>query len=154
MALLHDVGKIGVPDALLNKAEPLTGDEFERIKQHTTIGGNILRSLTSAGDISLGACAHHERFDGKGYPQGIKGENIPDVARMICIADAFDAMTTDRCYRPRLPLEEARARLLESAGEQFDPELVKLFVNLIDAGEVTPEDIDKRTGYKAGQKAG
>lgn len=143
VALLHDVGKIGVPDALLNKPAPLSDDEFEIFKQHTTIGGNILRSLTSAGDISLGACAHHERYDGKGYPLGIGGESIPDVARIICIADAYDAMTTDRCYRPRLPLEDAKNRLLQGARTQFDPDLVQLFAQLLEESRIITE------GYEA-----
>lgn len=140
VALLHDVGKIGVPDAVLNKVEPLTGEEFELIKQHPAIGADILSSLTSAGDVYLGAAAHHERYDGKGYPRGLSGSGIPRVARMIGIADAYDAMTTDRCYRPRLPVTEARDRLLAGAGKQFDPVLVALFVELVDQGLVLPEN--------------
>lgn len=132
IALLHDVGKIGVPDAVLKKQEPLSDDEFIQIKQHTLIGANILKDITSLRYLSVGARSHHERFDGTGYPQGLKGCEIPEVARMIGIADAYDAMTSDRCYRTRLPNTEARKRLLQGAGAQFDPELVSLFVTMLD----------------------
>lgn len=136
IALLHDVGKIGVPDAVLKKQEPLSDDEFLQIKQHTLIGANILKDITTLRYLSVGARSHHERFDGTGYPQGLKGCEIPEVARIIGIADAFDAMTSDRCYRTRLPSDIARSRLLQGAGNQFDPDLVSLFLNLLDRGLV------------------
>lgn len=134
IALLHDVGKIGTPDALLKKEGPLTDEEFSVLQQHTLIGANILKDIVSPYGLSIGACSHHERYDGTGYPRGLKGCEIPELARIISIADAYDAMTSDRCYRKCLSPEMARANLIEGAGSQFDPELVRLFVEMLDAG--------------------
>lgn len=134
VALLHDVGKIGLPDGVLKKDSPLTDEEFTKVKEHTLIGANILKDITSVRYLVVGARSHHERFDGEGYPEGLKGYEIPELARIICVADAYDAMTTDRCYRPRLSREESLHRLEIEAGKQFDPELIGLFIKLVREG--------------------
>lgn len=136
IALLHDVGKIGLPDGVLKKKAPLTDEEFAKVKEHTMIGANILKDITSVRSLVVGARSHHERYDGKGYPQGLQACEIPEIARIICIADAYDAMTSDRCYRPRLSREESLHRLQKDSGMQFDPEMVALFVELVLAGEL------------------
>lgn len=140
VALLHDVGKIGVPDAVLKKEGQLSDKEFRVIKTHTEIGASILKDIKSLRHVSIGARFHHERFDGQGYPQGLKGEEIPEIARIIAIADAYDAMTSDRCYRPNLGRNEAKARLMQGAGTQFDPELVALFMKVLDAEKCALEN--------------
>lgn len=137
IALLHDVGKIGLPDAVLKKNAPLSEAEYNKVKEHTLMGANILKDITTLKSIGVGAQSHHERFDGEGYPQGLKGTDIPEVARIICIADAYDAMTSDRCYRPRLPIEHVRQALQDGAGRQFDPELVTDFIELMQDGKLT-----------------
>lgn len=134
VALLHDVGKIGVPDAVLKKESALTDEEFDIIKTHTEIGANILKDINTVRHVSLGARFHHEWYNGRGYPQGLKGEEIPEVARIIAIADAYDAMTSDRCYRPNLGAHEACNRLKLGSGVQFDPTLVDVFVQILEEG--------------------
>lgn len=141
IALLHDVGKIGVPDAVLKKEERLTDDEFAQIRKHTLIGADILKDITTLHELVVGAESHHEWFDGTGYPQGLKGTEIPEIARIIGIADAYDAMTSNRCYRPSLGKELARQRLIEGAGTQFDPEIVSLFVDMLQSEEVDAENL-------------
>ena len=131
IALLHDVGKINIPDAILNKPGALTKEEMDVIKTHTTNGALILKDFSSLPNIIEGAKYHHERYDGKGYPEGIKGEDIPLVARIIGVADAFDAMNSDRCYRKAFPIEKIVAELEEGSGKQFDPEIVKVMLELI-----------------------
>lgn len=143
IALLHDVGKIGLPDGVLKKTAPLTDAEFATVKEHTMIGANILKDITSVQYLVVGARSHHERYDGKGYPQGLKGCEIPEIARIICVADAYDAMTSTRCYRPRLSREESLHRLQKDAGKQFDPEMVDLFVHLVQTGAI--EDSNDET---------
>lgn len=138
IALLHDVGKIGLPDAVLKKNSPLNDVEFAKVKEHTMMGANILKDITILKSICIGAQSHHERYDGEGYPQGLKGEEIPEVARIICIADAYDAMTTNRCYRPRLSDDRVMTELVEGSGTQFDPELVGDFIALLNDGVVSP----------------
>ncbi|HHV61489.1 MAG TPA: HD-GYP domain-containing protein [Firmicutes bacterium] len=130
-ALLHDIGKIGISEDLLNKIGALTENDFAQLKQHAVIGANILnevRFLRGASDIVR---FHHERFDGKGYPMGLKGESIPLASRILAVADAYDAMTSERPYRPAFPPEEAVRRLQASAGKQFDAEIVGLFVEIL-----------------------
>lgn len=139
IALLHDVGKIGLPDAVLKKESPLNEDEFAQVKAHTLMGANILKDITTLKSIGIGAMSHHERYDGNGYPQGLKGKEIPEVARIICIADAYDAMTSDRCYRHRMSLKHVRQELMDGAGTQFDPELVADFVALLEEGKIPME---------------
>lgn len=136
IALMHDCGKIAIPSSILQKPDKLTRDEYEAIKRHTTVGGEMLRDFTSIPDMSHGALYHHERYDGMGYPKGISGEEIPLIARIICAADALDAMNSNRCYRPRLEKEVILAELEKNKGKQFDPEVIDYLLKLIKQGEV------------------
>lgn len=129
--LLHDIGKIAVQDSLLNKPGKLTREEFEEVAKHPEIGYRILCSVNEMVDIARYVLFHHERWDGKGYPRGLVGEEIPLQSRMIAIADAFDAMTSIRAYRSPVSEEEAAKELLKNAGTQFDPELVNLFISTV-----------------------
>src|SRR5438270_2068732 len=119
-ALLHDIGKVGVPDSILKKQGPLTGEERAIINRHPEYSWSILRLFPGLEPASLYALHHHESVDGTGYPAGLKKEDIPLVARIICVIDAYDAMVSNRCYRKGLPHQEAIRRLLESSGTQFD----------------------------------
>lgn len=130
-ALLHDCGKIGIPDHILNKPGVLTPEEREIMEQHTVLGGHLLENMTAVKGIKEGALYHHERYDGGGYPEGLKGEEIPLYARIINVADYFDAMNTDRCYRKRLPMDKIKQELSSNSGKQFDPEIVKHMLNMI-----------------------
>ncbi len=130
-ALLHDIGKIGISGSILRKPGSLTGIEFQQVKKHPGIGERICQSLKFARDMLPIIRHHHERFDGKGYPDGLKGEKIPLMARIVAIADAFDAMTSDRPYRPGMTVDEALGVLAEGAGTQWDPELVAVFIRVI-----------------------
>ncbi|MCR5234361.1 MAG: response regulator [Lachnospiraceae bacterium] len=132
MGLLHDVGKIGVPGKILNKKGRLDEEEFSRIKQHTTIGYDILKTITEMPDIATGARWHHERYNGTGYPDGKSGEDIPLPARIICIADSYDAMTSNRSYSQIREQDKVRLELEKCAGTQFDPEIVKYMIELVD----------------------
>lgn len=127
-AIFHDIGKIGTPDAVLNKPSRLSEDEFQVMKQHPENSYEILKDFAVFQKIADNARLHHERYDGKGYPLGLKGEEIPVAARIILIADTFDAMTSTRPYRKGLPYEVAFEELLQFSGTQFDPNLVKLFI--------------------------
>lgn len=131
-ALLHDVGKIGVPESIINKHGKLTSEEFEIIKQHPAMGAQILQSIREYPFLSIGAHYHHERYDGKGYPDGLKGTDIPEIARIVSIADAYDAMTSKRSYREPLPQQKVREEFVKGIGTQFDPDLARLMVHLID----------------------
>lgn len=126
--LFHDIGKIGIPDAILQKAGKLTDDEYHDIKNHPSIGEHILKPAKIFDNIIPMVKHHHERYDGRGYPSSLKGEDIPLCARIVCIADSFDAMTSDRSYRPRFTLYKALDELKKCKGTQFDPTLVDLFV--------------------------
>jgi HD-GYP domain-containing protein (c-di-GMP phosphodiesterase class II) len=128
--LLHDVGKIGVPEAVLQKTGKLTDEEFAQIKKHPEIGARILKDIKQIEDIIPGVLHHHERYDGKGYPAGLAGENIPLMGRIICLADCFDAMTSSRTYRKALPLEVALTEIRRCSGTQFDPVLSDSFLKL------------------------
>ena len=132
VGLLHDIGKIGIPDAIINKSGRLTEEEYELIKNHPNIGADILSSITEMPGISFGAHWHHERFDGKGYPDGLAGEDIPEVARIICVADAYDTMTSKRVYRDILPQKVARDEILKGRGTQFDPVIADYMLEMID----------------------
>ncbi len=130
--LLHDAGKIGVPERILSKPGPLTAAEWRIMRTHPVIGFQMLENIpfmTTAAEIVR---CHHEMFDGSGYPERLAGEEIPLPARAFSIVDAFDAMTTDRPYRPAMPVERAAAELERMAGTQFDPEVVTVFLPLID----------------------
>lgn len=144
IALLHDVGKIGVPDKILLKSEELTNEEMEIMKTHTVIGGNILKNITTVKGLELGARYHHERFDGKGYPEGLMGSQIPMIARIICVADSFDAMSSNRCYRKRLKPDRIRKELLKGCGKQFDPEVVFAFLKSWDNLSILEEEMQKQ----------
>ena len=135
-ALLHDIGKIGIPDAILNKPDILTPEEYERMKSHVTLGAEILKDFTLVENAEQGAKYHHERFDGTGYPEGLKGSEIPLYGRIIAIADAFDAMTANRVYRKRMPFEHVLSELHNGSGTQFDPELLDMFLELIENGDI------------------
>jgi HD-GYP domain-containing protein (c-di-GMP phosphodiesterase class II) len=126
--LLHDVGKIGVPEAVLQKTGKLTPEEFEHMKKHPEIGARILSDIKQVKDILPGVLHHHERYDGKGYPAGLAGQSIPQMGRIICLADCFDAMTSNRTYRKALPLEVALNEIRRCAGTQFDPTLADAFL--------------------------
>ena len=134
MALLHDIGKIGVPDAILNKASRLENEEFDILKKHSVTGGEILGNIHTIDNLHYGALYHHERYDGKGYPKGLQGDDIPIEARIIAIADTYDAMTTNRAYRARLSDEQVITELEKGKGTQFDPKLTDLFLELIRQG--------------------
>lgn len=132
IALLHDIGKIGVPDAVLNKPGKLTQEEYQLMKQHTVIGAEILKDIGMLPGIDIGAKYHHERYDGKGYPDGLKGEEIPYIARIIAVADAYDAMTSNRVYRKHLSDEKVLEELKKGVGTQFDPEAARALITLIE----------------------
>ena len=130
IALLHDIGKIGIPESILTKPGKLTDEEFSVMKSHAARGYEILKDIKIQEDIAAGAHHHHERFDGKGYPDGLSGTNIPWVARIISVADTFDAMSSNRPYRKKLPLEYIVAEIENCASSQFDPLVVKAFLSL------------------------
>ena len=130
--LLHDVGKIGIADNIINKKGKLTPEEYEIIKQHSTMGNQILTSISEYPYLSIGAHYHHERYDGKGYPDKLKGEDIPEIARIISVADAYDAMTSNRSYRDAIPQQLVREEIVKGAGTQFDPEFARVMQHLID----------------------
>jgi len=138
IALLHDIGKIGIPDAILNKPSHLTEDEFGIIKRHPVIGHAILKDIKIIEQVSEGAMYHHERYDGTGYPFGLKGEEIPLCARIVGIADAYDAMTSNRVYRAKLSDEMVIAEFEKFKGTQFDPELTELFLGMLRNGFSIP----------------
>lgn len=128
--LLHDVGKIGVSEAVLRKTGRLTPEEFDEMKKHPGIGARILHDIKQVEDIIPGVLHHHERYDGKGYPNGLSGQNIPLMGRIICLADCFDAMTSNRTYRKALPLEVALTEIRRCSGTQFDPSLTEHFLRI------------------------
>ena len=127
---LHDIGKIGVDDSILRKAAPLDGNEFQRMRSHPVRGADILGSIPGLAPVLPIVRSHHERWDGQGYPDGLAGEAIPLLARVVAVADAFDAMTSDRPYRPGMPLRRALAEIAAGAGTQFDPHCVECFLSL------------------------
>ncbi|MCR5213032.1 MAG: response regulator [Eubacterium sp.] len=132
MGLLHDVGKIGVPDAVITKPGELTKEEFEQIKRHPVIGSQILRNIKEMPKLSVGARWHHERYDGGGYPDGLVGEEIPEEARIIAVADAYDAMTSHRSYRKVMSQQMVRDELVNGMGTQFDPRFAEIMIKMID----------------------
>jgi putative nucleotidyltransferase with HDIG domain len=134
--LLHDIGKIAVPDAILRKPTPLTEDEFIEIKRHSIVGANALKESNFNNKVILGVRHHHEFFDGGGYPDGLKGESIPLIARVITVADAFDAMISQRPYRKAFSCKEALKELKACAGSQFDPKFIDVFIKLFKENEL------------------
>ena len=138
-ALMHDIGKISIPDEILNKQDKLNDEEYETMKSHATRGYDILKDVRIQTDLSDGAHYHHERYDGKGYPEGLKGDAIPLVARIIAVADAFDAMYSTRPYRKKLPLSFVASEIEKGAGTQFDPQVVEKFMELVREGAFAEE---------------
>jgi putative nucleotidyltransferase with HDIG domain len=136
-ALLHDIGKIGIPDGIINKEGRLTDEEFGYIKQHPILGYQILSSIRQSPELSIGAHYHHERYDGRGYPDGLSGKEIPETARIIAVADAYDAMTSTRSYREKLSMDKTKEELRRGMGSQFDPKFAAIMLQLIDDGEVS-----------------
>jgi HD-GYP domain-containing protein (c-di-GMP phosphodiesterase class II) len=133
--LLHDIGKVGIPEAVLNKGGPLTEDEWSVMRTHPLIGVNLVKPLKLLGDAVGIIRSHHERWDGKGYPEGLKGEDIYLPARIFMMADTFDAMTTDRPYRRALPIHVALERIEDNAGTQFDPEIARTWIAMVEEME-------------------
>lgn len=142
IALMHDIGKIGVPDSILNKPGKLTEEEMDIIRSHVNVGGDILKDFTALDGISDGARYHHERCDGKGYCMGLTKDEIPRVARIIGVADSYDAMASDRCYRKALPEEVIIDELKQCSGTQFDPEVVPHMLAMIEEGIVPMKEAE------------
>ena len=140
-ALLHDIGKIAIPDRILNKDNKLTDEEYAIMKSHVVRGSEILKNFTLVDHVYEGALYHHERYDGKGYVQGLKGEEIPLNARIIGIADAFDAMTANRVYRKKLDMKFVLNEIKKGRGTQFDPMLVDIMLDLIEDGTIDVQKI-------------
>lgn len=130
--MLHDIGKIGIPNEIINKTGKLTDEEYEILKTHPSIGGDILSNISEIPNIAIGARWHHERYDGKGYPDGLKGKDIPELARIIGVADAYDAMTSKRSYRDVLSQEIVRLEIEKGKGTQFDPVFAEIMLEMID----------------------
>lgn len=130
--LLHDIGKIGIPITIIGKTSGLSDEEYEQMKEHTIIGAKILSYIRDFPELGYAAHYHHERYDGKGYPDGLKGEEIPRQARIIGVADAYDAMTSKRSYRDCLPQEVVREQIAKGSGHQFDPRFASILLNMID----------------------
>ncbi|NLL93296.1 MAG: HD-GYP domain-containing protein [Clostridiales bacterium] len=136
IALMHDCGKCYIPDGILKKPGKLDADEYEIIKNHTVKGAEMIENFNSIENIREGVLYHHERYDGGGYPSGLKGEKIPIVARIICIADSFDAMNSRRCYRDVMSKDYIISEIKNNCGKQFDPELVEKFMELIEENRI------------------
>ena len=132
MGLLHDVGKIGVPDAVINKPAKLTEEEYAQIKTHPVMGDRILKNIRERPKLAIGARWHHERYDGMGYPDGLSGDKIPEEARIIAVADAYDAMTSRRSYRGILPQDIVRNEIKTGKGKQFDPAFADIMLDMIE----------------------
>ena len=130
--LFHDIGKIGIPDSILLKESKLTDEEYAKIKEHPVIGYNMLEHATMFNDILDIVKYHHEKFDGSGYPEQISGSNIPYLARITAVVDAFDAMTSKRSYRDSLPMDVVKSEILANLGSQFDPEIGIAFLDVLD----------------------
>lgn len=131
-ALLHDVGKMNIPDEIINKAAKLNNDEYAVIKTHPTIGYSILKNIEDMPEIAMAARYHHERYDGNGYPSGMKGDKIPEIARIIAVADAYDAMTSDRSYRKLMEQDKVYQEIEKGKGNQFDPKMAQIMLNIME----------------------
>ena len=145
--LLHDIGKVGIPESVLLKKGYLTTTEMETMRSHVVQSINIIKHIPNLVDTIPIIISHHERFDGQGYPRGITGDNIPMLGRVICIADAFDAMTTDRPYRKGLSIDQALFELKKHAGTQFDPSLVELLIKMVKRGDLEELNLENRPAY-------
>ena len=132
IGLLHDIGKIGIPDTIINKPDRLSDEEYELTRRHPEMGCRILENIPDFPELAIGAHWHHERFDGKGYPDGLSGTDIPEEARIIAVADTYDAMTSRRSYRDVMPQPEVRAEIAKGVGTQFDPVFAKIMLQMID----------------------
>lgn len=131
MGLLHDVGKIGVPDSIINKQGKLTDEEYATIKTHPSVGAEILKTISEMPKLVTGARWHHERYDGRGYPDGLKGDDIPEEARIIAVADAYDAMTSHRSYRDIIPQDHVKSEIEKGMGTQFDERFARIMLEMI-----------------------
>ena len=132
MGLLHDIGKIGIPDEIIQKNSKLTDEEYNTIRMHPVIGAKILDTIEEMPQLAIGARYHHERFDGKGYPDGLKGFGIPEQARILAVADSYDAMTSKRTYQDITPQSFARSEIEKGKGTQFDPDIADAMLAIID----------------------
>ena len=142
--LLHDVGKIGIPVDIINKPGKLTDEEYDLIKIHPVTGYHILKDISEHYDVAVAAKYHHERYDGKGYPNGLVGDNIPEMARILAVADSYDAMTSNRSYRKGLPQSVVRSEIEKGKGTQFDAVVADIMLQMIDEDkEYTLRQIDK-----------
>lgn len=143
--LLHDIGKIGIDDVCLNKPGPLTPEEWQNIRRHPGLGYKIIKKVAGRNKtIARAVLYHHERYDGYGYPDGLKGKDIPLEARILCVADCFDAMTTERPYQPARATSDAVQELKRCAGSQFDPEIVDVFCQILDSHSFPRVDKQKK----------
>ena len=140
-AQMHDIGKIGIPDSVLNKVGRLTDEEYREMKSHVTRGGDILKDFTLVDHVVDGTRYHHERYDGRGYPDGLKGEEIPLFGRIIAVADAFDAMTSNRVYRNHMDTDYVMKEMVRGRGKQFDPEALDAFLRLVEKGVINLDEI-------------
>lgn len=150
--LLHDIGKVNIPDSILTKSGRLTDEEYDIIKTHPVVGAEAIREVEGIADNIDVIYHHHERWDGKGYPDGLAGDDIPFLARITAVADAFDAMTSSRSYRPALQFEEAHQRILDGQGSQFDPQLIEIFRQIypewMKISKIYSKGMDMRGGGK------
>ena len=140
-AQLHDIGKIGIPDSVLNKVGRLTDDEYAKMKSHVIRGAEILKDFTLVENVEDGTRYHHERYDGKGYPEGLKGQEIPLFARIIGVADTFDAMTSNRVYRSSMDTDYVMNEMKRGRGTQFDPDALDAFLRLVEKGVINPDKL-------------
>ncbi|MBQ8667684.1 MAG: HD domain-containing protein [Lachnospiraceae bacterium] len=143
IALMHDIGKLSIPDRILNKPERLDDEEYQIMKTHAESGAHMLKNVTIVQNLSVGAGCHHERMDGKGYPKGLKGEEIPEVARLIAVADTFDAMYSTRPYRKQLDISVVLDEIKRIRGTQLDADVVDALLALADKGELNKEKVDE-----------
>jgi putative nucleotidyltransferase with HDIG domain len=138
-ALLHDIGKLGIPDRLLQKPGPLTPGEYALVKQHATLGADILSAMAFPGPLATIVRHHHENWDGTGYPDGLRGEAIPIGARVLAIVDCYDALTSDRPYRRSLPHDRAAAMIVERRGTMYEPAIADAFLRIVGALRIAPD---------------
>lgn len=141
ISLLHDIGKIAIDNSILRKPGKLTPEERRKVQLHAAIGGDILKDFTAIPGIEDGARYHHEAYDGSGYPTGLSGKSIPECARIICVADTFDTMDSDRCYRKRLSRDDIFKELQRCANKQHDGDISKYMLEMITDGYVANENL-------------